>query len=1136
MKKFVVTLFWTLILLVFSFNLKGQTVYFASAPPTSVIEGNAFTLSVKLSSVSPTPVTVNVTTNSATATSSDFISLTTTVTIPAGQISSSNFIVTTTNDAIIEPTENFSIDGVVTSGTTNNTSFSQDLFITDNDTPPTLSIVSGLYPNLILYEYGSYNVGFNLSNVYDSPITINITTSNGTATTSDYQPVSTTLTIVPGQTGVTQLVTAIDDALVEPDEIFTITATVTSGNTTNSSAVMTIVVIDNDTPPTLSLSSLPKTEGETCQVVAQLDRPYNSDVVIQFSTTNGTATTSDYNTTTVTKTFPANTGNPTYVDIPTFNDLIDEPEEAFTVTASVISANTTNSSASINQIIVDNDGFPDLKVIPTVYVGSSLSAEEGKPISFALKLTHPNSTNTNVQVTCSNGTAGSADYNSITTNVTIPAGLTYFDSNALTVPTILDQLQEPDETFSIVATTTSGNTYNTSASNTATILDNYNYNAQNDSFSVIAGFGGSFNVFLNDTFHGLPLNAADVSVTFGSNTMGVTLNSAGIITIPSSIHIGAYSIPYTICENANPSNCDTAIASFTIQTPLYPTFTTTYSDINGDGYVSAGDVINYQISITNNGNAPITNIDYNSVYGIITSGGPIASLGAGQSDNTTFSAVYILTQEDINLGYYINPDNNFTLVFDGTYYGYSAQTDAIATNLYALPTIDGFKLNVFIDTNSNGFQEPDEIDFPFGHFNYEMNNNGTIYHPYTTPFYLYDSNSTNTYNLTYTVDADYASNNSCSVNYSNVSLTQGAGIITYNFPISVNPYDDLSATITNTYIPPMPGFWYDYTITYGNNSNETVLAGTITFTKDNVLSIIDVPNGATLTPSGFTYTFNNLLPYQTQSLSVRVMVPTIPTVALGQLITSSVAINTLPGDILPLNNTSSLTQTIVGSYDPNDKQENHGGRIEHATFTSNDYLTYTIQFENTGTANAINIKVNDVLDAQLDETSIRMVASSHEYSLERIGSSLSWKFSGINLPPSVPNTQTGHGYITFQIKPKPGYAIGDIIPNFAEIYFDFNPAIVTNVCNTEFVATLGYENFAFSNLTYFPNPVKNSLTISNNSFIDSVEITSVLGQQMLSQKVNSLQTEVDLTQLSMGIYFVKVSSQGQEKTIKIVKE
>ena len=84
--------------------------------------------------------------------------------------------------------------------------------------------------------------------------------------------------------------------------------------------------------------------------------------------------------------------------------------------------------------------------------------------------------------------------------------------------------------------------------------------------------------------------------------------------------------------------------------------------------------------------------------------------------------------------------------------------------------------------------------------------------------------------------------------------------------------------------------------------------------------------------------------------------------------------------------------------------------------------------------------------------------------------------------------------------------------------------------------TLANENFTFNNFKSFPNPVKNMFTISNDSPIETIEISSILGQKMISKKVNDIQTEIDLSQLSNGIYFVKVTSQGNEKTIKIVKE
>ena len=199
-------------------------------------------------------------------------------------------------------------------------------------------------------------------------------------------------------------------------------------------------------------------------------------------------------------------------------------------------------------------------------------------------------------------------------------------------------------------------------------------------------------------------------------------------------------------------------------------------------------------------------------------------------------------------------------------------------------------------------------------------------------------------------------------------------------------------------------------------------------------------------------------------------------------------------------------------------------------------MTYTIRFENTGTANAITVKVDDVLDTKLDETSIRMIGSSHTNTLQRIGSNLSWTFEDIQLQPSIPNTETGKGYIVFEVKPKPGYAVGDVIPNTANIYFDFNPAIVTNTWNTEFVTTLSNEVFAFEDFTFYPNPTKNNITIANKSIIDSVEITSILGQRVMAKNINALSSEIDLSSLSNGIYFVKILSNNQIKTVKVIKE
>jgi large repetitive protein len=84
--------------------------------------------------------------------------------------------------------------------------------------------------------------------------------------------------------------------------------------------------------------------------------------------------------------------------------------------------------------------------------------------------------------------------------------------------------------------------------------------------------------------------------------------------------------------------------------------------------------------------------------------------------------------------------------------------------------------------------------------------------------------------------------------------------------------------------------------------------------------------------------------------------------------------------------------------------------------------------------------------------------------------------------------------------------------------------------------TLTNINFNKEDFVFYPNPVKNNLTLSAKIIINSVEISSVLGQVVINKKVNDLQTEINTSELTNGVYFVKVTSEGKEKTVKVVKE
>lgn len=968
--------------------------------------------------------------------------------------------------------------------------------------------------NTQTFEGGNVVFTVSLSGASASDTVITLTTSNGTASLSDYTSIALTVIIPAGQTSMTVSLPTVDDIFsCESTETFTLNGIVTSGNTSNTTAFGTCFINDNEGAPSVVISNVTVTEGTNAVFTIMLSNPCAFDTVIDLVTTNGTAVTpGDYTAFFATVTIPAGTTSTT-VTIPTIADVltVTEPTETFTLNGVVTSTNTSNTTASGTCTIIEQLSQSGINAVTEIT--PSISGYTG---GATAPLTTNDTLNGNPVI------VGTAPGNVTITVGAIQGGLSMNPSTGV----VIVPPNTPAGSYNVIYTICEvSNPSNCDTVTSVIEVSAATIDAVADMLTVLSGTTTS-SLIANDTLNGNPavigLNPGDVTLT-STPTVQFSINpTTGVITVSPNTPAGNYPITYTICEVTNPTNCDTVTSIVNVTSNLGITLTGSYSDYNNDGFTNVGDVINYQVTVSNSGSQPITNINYAQGNATIN-GGPIASLAGGATDTTTFTGVYVLTQNNINSG---------VVSIDACFYADNSISQC-GTTTTTLNLSNGIRLNAFLDSNSNGIQNSGEPNIGIGNFNYTING-GAINNVISSNgvLYLYESNPTTIYNLSYVISGNY----SCSTTYSNVTVAAGSGITTYNFPVTVTPYTDLAVNIY-PWSPPRPGFTYTTQIYYRNNGNQTIASGTITYTKDNALTITSVsPLSTTTTATGFTYNFTNLLPNEFRTINVTHSVPTIPTVSLGQMVTSSVAASIPVGDVNTSNNTSSFSQPIVGSYDPNDKSESHGGKILHSTFTSNDYLTYTINFENTGTAEAINIRVNDILDAKLDETSIKMVTASSGYTLQRVGSTLTWKFDGINLPPSNGSATVGHGQIVFQIKPKAGYAVGDIIPNIANIYFDFNPAIVTNVCNTEFVNSLSNPNFTFNDFKVYPNPTKNNLTISNEFAINEVEISSILGQKMITKKVNDLQTTIDTSELSAGIYFVKVSSQGNEKTVKIVKE
>lgn len=332
---------------------------------------------------------------------------------------------------------------------------------------------------------------------------------------------------------------------------------------------------------------------------------------------------------------------------------------------------------------------------------------------------------------------------------------------------------------------------------------------------------------------------------------------------------------------------------------------------------------------------------------------------------------------------------------------------------------------------------------------------------------------------------------------------------------------------------PRPGFPIQYEVVY-RNAGTTQTNGTVVIEFDETKMIFveasQQPSSQTSNSISFEYTNLNLFESRKIDLDFDVFAP--PIVNLDEIITTSVSINPNAGDLTPDDNTLTLNQTVIGSFDPNDIRVLEGEQvfIEDA----DNYLHYIIRFQNTGTASAINVVVENELDQRLDWQTMHLESYSHPNQVQILnGRNVSFIFEDINLPDSTSNEPASHGYISYKIKPIDGLMVGDIISNNAEIYFDFNAPILTNTVTTEYVEPTNIKEFDQLDFQVYPIPITNILSVKTKEIVSKIEIYNGLGTLIYQ---NKNQSKIDLSLLSPGLYYCKVFDlKGRSGVKKIIK-
>ena len=384
-------------------------------------------------------------------------------------------------------------------------------------------------------------------------------------------------------------------------------------------------------------------------------------------------------------------------------------------------------------------------------------------------------------------------------------------------------------------------------------------------------------------------------------------------------------------------------------------------------------------------------------------------------------------------------------------------------------------------------------------------------------------------------------------NYFNVSPASAAvnfpivdeSVQTQNFCISANGnHPDLEIILTPSG-PARPGFDANYLLVYKNKGNQAI-SGSVSLNFDDALTdfVSSAPNADSQSVNNLSWNFSNLLPFQTQSIHFTLNVNSTvenPPVNIGDILNSTASINYATGDETPDDNVFELHQHVVNALDPNDKTCLEG---ENITFENvGKYLHYNINFENTGTSDAVNVVVKDIIDTtKFEINSLQLLYSSYPAYTRINGNVVEFIFENINLPPSSVNPIGGHGNVLFKIKTLPGLAVGTEVSNTAGIYFDYNAPIATNTARTTFAALSKTDFTKDNSIVIYPNPVKNSVHIMAKSIITNVQLFDIEGRILQTIFENKNDTALDISKQLNGIYFLKIITADGSTTEKIIKE
>ncbi|MGK0277331.1 MAG: putative repeat protein (TIGR01451 family) [Litorivivens sp.] len=351
---------------------------------------------------------------------------------------------------------------------------------------------------------------------------------------------------------------------------------------------------------------------------------------------------------------------------------------------------------------------------------------------------------------------------------------------------------------------------------------------------------------------------------------------------------------------------------------------------------------------------------------------------------------------------------------------------------------------VFYDGNMNGEYDNAGYDFGLAYQLLTLEPGGLLVITDEDGYYSFGVQPSDTY----TVTADENVNFPIATTPSSYAIDNDELISTPSFDFGMADDDAFFAICVDLYPMawgyPCNGIAVNHNVCFRNMGTETI-DGIVQIDYDELfVGYEEVTPIDSVIGNSIYMSYENLLPGEMFFYNVKLITPDFT--AMGEFLSTTAYVSALDGDDILAFGEQTLEMEVTCSWDPNDKMVFPPGYADPHYILGDQELDYVVRFQNTGNAFAETVLIRDTIAGELDLNSFALMANSHSVmtTINQETREVQFLFENIMLPDSGFSEPESHGLISYTIKPLEGLAAETQFTNTAHIFFDANPAIITN--------------------------------------------------------------------------------------------